>query len=341
MPPLRTVLVGFGRVAAGYATDAKMAEHYRYITHAQVLRDHPGFQLIGVADPDPDARKSASETWKVPHVASSASELAADCDAEVLVLATPPETRSSIISLFPHLRGLLIEKPVAYSTAEGKRIRNVLSSGNITTCVNLWRRADEFSQGLAQGRLGELIGNVQAVQCLYGNGLMNCGIHLIDQVRWLLGKVDHVRALGTPLSPEVPAPLGDINLSFVMTFQSGIQATFTPLDFRCFRENSLDFIGTSGRLCISLEGLSNRCWAVAPHRAMDGTQELPSEYSKSLESTAGHAYYRLYTNLADSISGLAAPCCTIEEAIQTEEIARAVLLSADRGGAAVVPGEPV
>ncbi len=318
-----------------------MAEHYRYITHAQVLRDHPGFHLIGVADPDPESRKSASETWKVPHVASSALELAKDCDAEVLVLATPPETRSSIISLFPRLRGLLIEKPVSYSSAEGERIRNVLSSGKITTCVNLWRRADEFSQGLAQGRLGELIGNVQAVQCMYGNGIMNCGIHLIDQVRWLLGKVDHVRAIGAPLPREVPAPPGDTNLSFVMTFKSGVQAVFTPLDFRFFRENSLDFIGTSGRLCISLEGLNNRYWTVAPHRAMDGALELPSEYSKSLESTAGHAYYRLYTNLADSISGTAAPCCTIDDAIQSEEIARAVLLSAERSGGAVVPGDPI
>jgi predicted dehydrogenase len=66
---LRTVVIGFGRVASGYAKDPVMARHYPYATHAQVLAAHPGFSWDAVVDTDGEALAAARAEWKIPNTA--------------------------------------------------------------------------------------------------------------------------------------------------------------------------------------------------------------------------------------------------------------------------------
>ena len=89
----RTALIGFGRIAAGYADDRAMARHFSHATHAQVLTDHGAFEWCAVVDPSEDAQTAARQRWSVAEVAADAAALACRDDIAVAVLASPPEAR--------------------------------------------------------------------------------------------------------------------------------------------------------------------------------------------------------------------------------------------------------
>ena len=56
---LRTALIGFGKIAAGYCDDPQISSYYQYSTHVQVIKDHPNFTLSAVVDPSSNARRLA------------------------------------------------------------------------------------------------------------------------------------------------------------------------------------------------------------------------------------------------------------------------------------------
>src|SRR5438067_588095 len=89
---LRTVLIGAGKVGMSYADDEAMGRHYRYASHAQVLRDHPSFEWGAVVDVAPEALRAARERWGVKIATADLAECAAYAP-DVAVLATPPAER--------------------------------------------------------------------------------------------------------------------------------------------------------------------------------------------------------------------------------------------------------
>jgi hypothetical protein len=90
--PLKALMVGFGGIARGLATDSRMAQYFPIATHAQALRADPNFDWVGVVDPDPVACQSARTEWQVAAFSDVAE--AVPLAPDVLVLATPPTTFS-------------------------------------------------------------------------------------------------------------------------------------------------------------------------------------------------------------------------------------------------------
>jgi predicted dehydrogenase len=335
-PPLRTVLIGMGRVGAGFAEDARINRFYPYATHAQVLREHPAFSWSAVVDPDPQVLRLARERWRVPCVVSSIPELLRCCQPEVAVIATPPHLRWSLIEPLPHLRGILVEKPLANSVAEASQLLEGCAQRGIRVQVNLWRRADETFRALAAGRLTELIGRPQAIFSVYGNGLRNNGTHLIDLVRMLLGEVKGVQCVAGSAAYAAGPIAVDIQVPFNLLLRSGAVATFQPVRFEYYRENSLDVWGEAGRLAILREGLQILLYRCQAHAALEGEREIDSETPSVLQSTVGHAFYHMYSNLADAIHEQADLWSPGESALRTGRVVEAVCESQQKDGSLVV-----
>ena len=318
--PLRTALIGFGKVGAGYGDDPIMARHYPYASHAQVLAAHPAFEWGAVVDVSRPALISARDRWHVPHVASTVAELACAYEPEIAVLATPPDTRLELLDHLPALRAVLVEKPLGETLAQGEAFLAECARRNIMVQVNLWRRTDELFHRLANGYLQELIGTPQAVFGIYGNGLRNNGTHLVDFARMLFGEVTEARIIaGAKICRVGPLP-GDLQMPFSLAFESGLAALFQPVEFAHFRENSLDIWGTSGRITIMQEGLGVHVFPLCPHRATQGEQEIASDCPRALPSTVGHAFYRMYDNLADAVFHDAPLCSPGQSALRTTSL---------------------
>lgn len=321
---LRAALIGFGKMAQGYAADPAMARHYRYAAHAQVLVDHPAFDWRAVVDPDAQALSLARDDWHVSDTAAAPGALADRGAIEVAVIATPPDTRLDLLDAFPNLRAVLVEKPLGINAASAARFLDICSERNILVQVNLWRRADDCFRDLAAGRLAQLIGAPRAVAGFYGNGLHNNGTHIVDMLRMFFGEVVSVQRLGSaPAFREGPIE-GDTNPAVALEMRCGLVATLNPMRFHEYRENGLSLWGAHGRLDILNEGLTIHYFPRAANRAMSGEHEIAADAPQSLASTAGEALYRMYDNLAAAIDGREALWSDGPSALATSRVVEAI-----------------
>jgi len=340
--PLRTVLVGAGRMGLGFADDPVMALHYRYASHAQVLTSHPRLRWVAVVDPVEEVRASVHARWGTLVTARDLSELPADCQPELAVIATGPGRRREILDALPGLRAVLVEKPLAETLSEAESFVAECDRRRILLQVNLWRRADEQFRRMAAGGLHELIGPPQAVFGVYGNGLRNNGTHMVDFVRMLLGEVVDARVpAGARVTVGGPLP-NDLSTPFSLRLARGGEVTFQPVDFRHFRENALDIWGERGRLSILQEGLRIVTFPRVPNRAMQGEREVSSDAPTILTSTVGDALFHMYSNLVDAVETGAPLWSPASSAIETTRLVDRVFAQArpvaepgpkNRGGA--------
>lgn len=328
-----TVLCGFGSVAAGIAKDKRMSKHFKYQTHAQVLKDHPAFDWQAVIEPDLDGQRLAREEWGVPIVVSHPNELPSDFIPEVAVLATPPAPREELLRAMPSIKAVVVEKPLGHSLAESISFSDYCKEMGIVAQVNFIRRIDRTYRELLSGPLQKDIGEAQAGTVIYGKGILNNGIHMIDLIRMLFGEITYVRALGpvkkTELLPD------DIDIVAALTLVNGAVITMQPINFRHYRDIVLDVWGTCGRLEVFQAGKFLRRSPVKQHRALENVNEIAIDETIALPSYLDTAYYQVYDDLAGAINGDGVVGSSLENAIRSETVVAAIKASAADDGAAV------
>ncbi|KTD24316.1 Oxidoreductase family, NAD-binding Rossmann fold [Legionella lansingensis] len=326
--PLRTLVVGFGKMSSKYANDPVMARHYRYATHAQVLVANPKFEWVAVVDPDEAARDDAKIHWGISAVEKNIANLGSFAsEIEVAVLATPPEARLGIIEALPNLRAILVEKPLGRSLNDSAEFLRNCRMRNIQVHVNFWRRADQQFQHLSHGGLKDIVGKTQIAHGVYGNGVLNNGIHLIDFIRMLLGEVESVAPLGKqPTFVEGPIA-GDMNFPFVLNLINGMVVPIQPIRFASYREVGLEIWGENGHLSILNEGLTIAHRQRHPNRGMACEHEIAFDEANYLKSTVGEALFRMYDDLALALYTKSKPCSPGDSALQTSIVVEAVLES--------------
>ena len=331
--PFKTAIIGFGKIGAGYADDPAMARYYPYATHAQVLAEHPAFSWEAVVDFSGEALSLARERWRVPYAFKNIDELIDRYEPEVVVLATPPENRREILDRLLTVRAVIVEKPLGISVGESKKFIEYCTRQKLLVQVNLWRRADEVFRRLAENELARLVGQIQVVFGIYGNGLLNNGTHMVDFIRMLIGEIRAVQALNSKVSCYRAGPLkGDMNIPFNLYLHNGLVATFQPVKFEYYRENGLDIWGEKGRLAIMQEGLGIYFYPRSNNRAMQDEQEISSNVPEIIESTVGNALYLLYSNLAMSLLGETALWSSGQSALRSEDVINAIFDSFNSNG---------
>ena len=297
-----TALIGLGRIASQYSSDLRMIENLNYFTHAQVLIDHSKFNWVGAVDPSNEAREHVKSNWKIDEVFSSVDKLKDKERYEVLVLATPPEHRLEIIKNFSSLKGVIVEKPLGISYPSSVQFIEECEKRNILVQVNLTRRSDNKMKEFSKGDMNRRIGNTQFVFGTYGRGIRNYATHLIDLIRMLVGEIASVQSLSSHKVFDSGPLEKDLNLSFMLKTQEGIQILMQPLDFSFYREGSLDFWGEKGRIEIVQEGLKFLESSIEDCRSLSNSKEIAIDNNIASDTGYGDALFNLYTNLAESIS---------------------------------------
>jgi predicted dehydrogenase len=326
--PLKTVVIGFGKIGSGYADDEVMARYYQYASHSQALVDHPAFDWVAVVDPAKDALNCAATRWKVPLCVEDVLMLGdAANNIEVAIIATPPDSRIELLDQLPALKAILVEKPLGNTLAASHKFLQACHDRNILVQVNLWRRADEKFRSLAKNQLQELIGESQLANGVYGNGVLNNGTHMVDFSRMLFGEIESVQAFGNCQEYRNTPIKGDLHPKFFLNMERGLSVSFQPLDFNCYRENGLDIWGTNGRFSIYNEGLTLACYSSEINRAMKGEKEIECDSPSYQKTTVGRSLYRMYTNLADTLDGKDSLWSSGASALRSSAVIEAILRS--------------
>ena len=319
MTPLKTALIGFGKVADTLRHDARMARYFPDASHAQVLKRHPAFDWVAVVDPSPDALVRAKQDW---NIATCARDVAALPDREAItaaVIASPPEGRLAALEALPSLRTVLVEKPLGAAPGEGAAFVSACDRRGIKVQVNYWRRAVPAYRDLAAGGLEKMIGQVQTVFGVYGNGLMNNGSHMVDFLRMLCGEIEGVDGVG-PTKAACSPIAGDDDIACLLRLSNGASVALTPVDFNHWREVGLDIWGTAGRVSILQESLAVYHYARRDNRGIEGEAEIDSGKPEMMEPDAGASLAAMYDNLADAVGADVPLLCPGRDAVRNEDV---------------------
>lgn len=318
---MRVAVVGFGRIGEGYARDHRTARFFPVATHAQAITATPGLQLAAVVDPDLAPRRAARTRWGVGDVAARADDLRDRAAIDILVLAGPPQARLAALDEFPSLAAVVAEKPLGSDMAQARALVRRCDQRGLALAVPFWRRFDPAMQRLADGGLERRIGTLRAAFAIYGGGVANNGVHLIDLARMLIGEWSSVRAIESSL-PGNPA--------FALRCERAVLHA-QPINFAVSREIAMDLWGDRGRVSILQEGLVVAQAPRRAHRAITGPHEIASDVCQHAGTGAGTALAGLYRNLVAHLRRGEPLRSPGDEALQAEAAVDAILRSQRRG----------
>ena len=265
MKPVRLAVAGLGWIGR---------------KHAQLIVDHDGCLLVGLCDAD-DHHAAVAREFGVPFHANI-EQLLEDEAVEGVVIATPNRVHGMMAEACArHSVHALIEKPIAETLDEARRVVHVCDQGGIRVLVGHHRRHSPFIREarsiVDSGTLGQLVGVSmlwalakpddyfdQDWRCQRPGGgptLINL-IHELDSLRFLCGEIRQVYAVASSAVRKLEV---EDSLSITLSFENGTlgsilasDATPSPWSYEAttgenphyFRadENSYHFLGTAGSL---------------------------------------------------------------------------------------------
>ncbi len=179
--------------------------------HFEAVAKLDGATLVAVCDSDPQRLSAAEAAHGVPGFADHLSLIDA-VQPDVVHICTPHDQHASLAADFLE-RGVnvIVEKPLAHTLAEGRRLVEAAAAGTAKIAVCFQNRYNATAQAmhalLSTGELGAVLGASATVMWQRsaeyyesrpwrgtwagsGGGLMmNQAIHTVDLLQWLVGDV--------------------------------------------------------------------------------------------------------------------------------------------------------
>jgi UDP-N-acetyl-2-amino-2-deoxyglucuronate dehydrogenase len=157
--------------------------------HARAYQSVPEIELVAAADPVERARCAFQEKFKIPRVSEDAEEMlrGESLDLVSVCLWHPLHAEFTRLAAEHRPRAILCEKPMATCLAEADAMIAACEANDVKLAIGhqrrfnrSWTRAREL---LAEGVIGSPI----LVTVQTGEGLLNCGTHVVDAIRYMLG----------------------------------------------------------------------------------------------------------------------------------------------------------
>tara|TARA_Y100000589_G_C27123787_1_gene617625 strand:+ start:488 stop:1498 length:1011 start_codon:yes stop_codon:yes gene_type:complete len=319
---LSTMIVGFGKVSSYY--DSKMGSFFPYQNHFEVIKNHPKFELTAIIDKSEKVRRKVKKQFKVPIVLKSINQLSKDYVPDIVVISTKPESKYKVIKNLRVGKAILLEKPVGKDLKDSMKIFEKCKDLGVLVQVNLLRRADK-TEFLQKKNLLKFLGKVQFVNVVYGNGIKNNGVHIIDFLRLILGEVQSVRSFSNISSCKHATSKNDFDIFCKLNFEKNISVIMSPINFNFYRDIIIDIWGNKGRVEIFQEGLFVRKSKINDHRAIENYKEISIDSSEIIKTKLGTGYYNIYDNLYDAIFNRKKLVSSLDNTIQNEKVIDAII----------------
>ncbi len=202
----------------------------RGMHHATTFKANPRFELVGLCDIDQARLDTAAAKLGNPQTGADARALAMAVKPDVFCFCTLPNLRADFIQLGVDCGAKLIafEKPVAMTSAEGLKIKQILSGKPVKAVVSHQHR-----YGVHYAKVKEIIasGALGRVHTVYGTATgwaAHMLSHLIDYTCWFN---DYVPAQWAMAQASGRGKLADLHTSpdyiaGVVHFQNGVRGIY-------------------------------------------------------------------------------------------------------------------
>jgi predicted dehydrogenase len=221
---------GIGCIGAGFIMRDVHLAAYR----------EAGFNPVAIASRTPEHAEAAAKQWQIPTVHRTWMDLLDDPAVEILDIAFPPDQQLEIVREAvkrPHVKGILAQKPVAFTLEEAVELVSVADEAGVKLGVNHNMRYDQSMRALKtlldRGDLGEpVVAEImmnarphwQEFIKPYGRiALLNMSIHHLDAFRFLFGDPGRILASVRP-DPSHDFPHYDGLAFYVLEYGDGLRA---------------------------------------------------------------------------------------------------------------------
>jgi predicted dehydrogenase len=313
-----------------------------------------GFNVVAIASRTPEHARAAAEERGIGTVYDTWQELLDDERIEIVDIAFPPDQQLEIVReacTRDHVKGILAQKPVAFTLEEAVEMVAVCERAGIKLGVNHNMRYDQSIRALKtlldRGELGEpvvaeIVMNArphwQEFIKPYGRiALLNMSIHHLDAFRFLFGDPERILA-SVRNDPSHDFPHRDGMAFYVLEYGSGLRVIgldncYTWADHRIeWRLEGTDGIakGTIGWPDYPAGSPSTIDWTT---RAMEGAWERPRWqerwFPQAFTGTMGQLMRAIEEDAEPEISGRTTlgTMALVEAAYRSVDESRTVALS--------------
>ena len=162
----------------------------RGMHHATHFQANPRFEVVGLCDIDRKRVDDAAAKLGVGLTGTDAAEVARAARPDVFCFCTLPSIRASMIEIGIDCGARLIamEKPVALTSHEGFRVRDLVARSGVKVVVSHQHRYGEHYQKVGQIAASGELGRVHSVYATATGWMMHMLSHLIEYSRWYAGR---------------------------------------------------------------------------------------------------------------------------------------------------------
>ncbi len=161
----------------------------RGMHHASAFQANGRFEVAGVCDIDPARAEAAAAKFGAAVKGTDASQIAREVKPDVFCFCTMADVRSSMIKIGIESGARLIamEKPVALTTEEGFRVRQLVESSGVKVVVSHQHRYGKHYQAASDVISSGALGRIHTVYGTATGWMMHMISHLIEYMRWYNG----------------------------------------------------------------------------------------------------------------------------------------------------------
>jgi predicted dehydrogenase len=214
--------------------------------HGEAIRDHvPAARLVACCDDIPERAREFAARFEIPKVYTRYEEMLADPEVDAVSICTPSGMHADMVIAASNAgKHAMTEKPMDITLPKiDAMIAATRRNGTLLGVIFqrrtslLWQKVRETVQA---GKLGKMVlgdaylkyyrsqeyydsGAWRGTWALDGGGaLMNQGVHLVDQLQWVMGPVDTVFSFADHLARDIEVE--DTTVS-ALKFKSGAFGT--------------------------------------------------------------------------------------------------------------------
>jgi len=238
----KAAVVGLGRIGQEY--DYDQHDDSVIATHASSYLYHPGFELLAGVDPIPSRQKRFEAKYGRPAYGDVKTMMDRH-HPEVVSIAVPVAEHFPVFEQVIHgkPKAVICEKPIASSSADGRRMQSMADEQHCALLVNYMRRFEPGSIAvkniIREGGVGEVFKGV----VWYSKGLLNNGTHFIDLLCYWLGDVTDVEVIQEGRRWDGNDPEPDLCLHFSKTDVYVLAGRE-----ECYSIGEIDLFGSKGRI---------------------------------------------------------------------------------------------
>ena len=168
--------------------------------HINFSRAYQGAQIVAIADSDPSRAQAAAAKYGIPRACASVAELLAETNVQLVHVVTPPTTHFPIVrEAIAAGRHVLVEKPLAPTVAEGRRLVDAARERNLVLMCDHTYCYTPVVQHIRRLAHGGDLGDLQYLDSVRINlGLVQPDVDVLwDLAPHDLSIIDHILPPGT------------------------------------------------------------------------------------------------------------------------------------------------